>query len=128
MDIYSFNLRIAPSLNLIISDREFSLGNNSLSGHLFFCNPDKLWHICSNKLSVRNTPPTPANSTLDACGAVGVGGINFVLHKSCSPAQVHPSSLVLLSTILIFLVCFSLLVTKGKIHWLGTRMTMTWTQ
>lgn len=35
MDIYSFNLRFAPSLNLIISGREFSIGSNSLSGHLF---------------------------------------------------------------------------------------------
>lgn len=65
MDIYSFNLRFAPSLNLIICDGEFSIGSNSLSGHLL---SHKHWYICSDKLFVPETAPA-------------------VEHKVCAPAE-----------------------------------------
>lgn len=68
MDIYGFNPRFAPSLNLIIYDGEFSIGSNSLSGHLLFCHADKQWHICSDKLFVPETPPA-------------------VQHEVCAPAE-----------------------------------------
>lgn len=45
---------------------------------------------------------------------VGVGGINFVLHKSFSPAEVHPSSLILFCSIVTFSCLFFFACDEGE--------------
>lgn len=77
-------------------------------------------------LSDTSLPAAVCRGALPLLILVGVGGIGVVLHKSFSPAELHPSRLIPFSSILIFLACFFLLGTKVKIRWLGTRTTMTW--